>query len=283
MSDSAGVPDDAGVGESGNRFDGRVVVVIGAGQTPGLTIGNGRATAMLFARRGAHVVAVDRDRGTADETVAAISAAGHSAVARAADATDETAIAELLASVHREFGRIDVLHNNVGISISGNDAPVTDITVEAFDTVTAVNLRSMVIACKHVIDYMRRAGTGVIINISSVAAVLDYPYIAYKTSKAGVIALTRHLAIRYASDGIRANCILPGLMNTPMAIENRVAALGLSRAEVVAARDAQVPLRGKMGTGWDVAHAAVFLASDEARFITGVALPVDGGQTLKIG
>lgn len=283
MVDSAGVPNGAEVPEPGNRFDGRVVVVIGAGQTPGPATGNGRATAMLFARRGARVIAVDRDLGAAEETVAAISAAGHSAVARAADATDEAAIAGVLAAVHREFGRIDVLHNNVGISISGNDAPVTDITVEAFDTVTAVNLRSMVIACKHVIGYMRRAGTGVITNISSTAAVLDYPYIAYKTSKAGVIALTKHLAIRYAADGIRANCILPGLMNTPMAIENRIAALGLTRDEVIAARDAQVPLGGKMGTAWDVAHAAVFLASDEARFITGVALPVDGGQTLKVG
>ena len=273
----------AGDGPRSNRLDGRVVVVIGAGQTPGATIGNGRATAELFARRGAHVVAVDRDRAAARQTADAIAAAGFSAVAVEADATDEAAVADVFAAVHAEHGRIDVLHNNVGVSIAGNDAPVTDITVEAFDFVTAVNLRSMVTACKHVLGYMRRAGGGVITNISSTAAILDYPYIAYKTSKAGVVALTNHLAIRHAPDGIRANCILPGLMNTPMAIENRVAAMGLAREEVVAARDALVPLRAQMGTGWDVAHAAVFLASDEARFITGVALTVDGGQTLRIG
>lgn len=282
MADPGDAAESAADSGYGNRFDGRVVVVVGAGQTPGQTTGNGRATAMLFARRGAHVIAVDRDRAAAQETADLICAAGHSAIAVEADATDEGAIADLFAMLHRQFGRIDVLHNNVGISLSGNDAPVTEITVDAFDFVTTVNLRSMVIACKHAIGYFRQRGGGVITNISSTAAVLDYPYIAYKTSKAGVIALTSHLAIRYAADGIRANCILPGLMNTPMAIENRVSTL-TSREEVIASRDALVPLRGKMGTAWDVAHAAVFLASDEARFITGVALPVDGGQTLKIG
>jgi len=272
-----------GAADQAGRFDGRVVVIMGAGQTPGVTIGNGRATAELFARRGAHVIAVDRDLAAAEETAAAITAAGNSARAVQADAVDEDEVSNLFAWVHRQFGRIDVLHNNVGISISGHDAPVTEITVEAFDLVTTVNLRSMVIACKHVIGYLRDGGGGVITNISSAAAILDYPYIAYKTSKAGVVALTSHLAIRYATDGIRANCILPGLINTPMAIENRITELGLSREEVIAARNAQIPLRGKMGTGWDVAHAAVFLASDEAGFITGVALPVDGGQTLKVG
>ncbi|HEY1570614.1 MAG TPA: SDR family NAD(P)-dependent oxidoreductase [Pseudonocardiaceae bacterium] len=267
----------------GRRFTDRVVVVVGAGQTPGPTIGNGRATAHLFALEGAVVVAADRDPGAVAETVAEIEAAGGRAVARTVDATDEDGMRELFESTVREYGRIDVLHNNVGISISGNDAPVTEITVDAFDHVTAVNLRSMVIACKHAIPHFVAAGGGVITNISSTAAVLDYPYVAYKTSKAGVVALTSHLAIRYAPQGIRANCILPGLMNTPMAIENRITKLGLSREEVVARRDAQVPLRARMGTGWDVAHAALFLASDEAGFITGVALPVDGGQTLKIG
>ena len=266
-----------------HRFTGRVVVVVGAGQTPGPTIGNGRATAHLFAVEGATVVAADRNPGAAAETVAGIEAAGGRAVARTVDATDEADIRDLFARTMREHGRIDVLHNNVGISIAGGDAPVTDITVDAFDHVTTVNLRSMVFACKHVIPYLVEAGGGVITNISSTAAVLDYPYVAYKTSKAGVIALTSHLAIRYAPHGIRANCILPGLMNTPMAIENRIAKLGLSREEVVAQRDAQVPLRARMGTAWDVAHAALFLASDEAGFITGAALPVDGGQTLKTG
>jgi NAD(P)-dependent dehydrogenase (short-subunit alcohol dehydrogenase family) len=265
------------------RFTGRVVVVVGAGQTPGPTIGNGRATAQLFASEGATVIAVDRATDAVADTVAAITAAGGSAVAETVDATDETAMADLFTRTVDRHGRIDVLHNNVGISISGNDAPVTDITTDAFDHITTVNLRSMVTACKHVIPHFIAAGGGVITTISSTAAIADYPYVAYKTSKAGVVALTTHLAIRYAPHDIRANCILPGLMNTPMAVENRITKLGLTREEVVARRDAQVPLRGRMGTAWDVAHAALFLASDQAGFITGVALPVDGGQTLKVG
>ncbi len=141
----------------------------------------------------------------------------------------------------------------------------------------------MVLTCKHAIPVMRRQGGGAIVNISSVAAVAAYPYVAYKTTKAAVIALTQQVAIQHARDGIRANVILPGLMNTPMAIEPRVKATGKSRAEVVAERDSRVPLGRKMGTGWDVAQAALFLASDDARFITGAVLPVDGGSSLQVG
>ncbi len=265
------------------RFEGRVVVIIGAGQTPGATIGNGRATAELFGREGARVIAVDRDRDAAEQTAAAIRGDGGWARAEPADATDEAAIADLLERTHADLGRIDVLHNNVGISLSGGDAPITDIDLVAFEHITRVNLTSMVISCKHVIPYLRAGGGGVITNISSTAAILDYPYVAYKTSKAAVVALTSQLAIRHAADGIRANCILPGLMNTPMSVDTRARKLHLDRDELIRTRDAQVPLRAKMGTGWDVAHAAAFLCSDQAQFITGVALPVDGGQTLKIG
>jgi len=130
---------------------------------------------------------------------------------------------------------------------------------------------------------MREQQAGSITTISSIAALIDYAYISYKTSKAGVVALTQHVAITNARYGIRANVILPGLMNTPMAIENRIGVLAATREEVIARRDEQVPLRGKMGTAWDVANAALFLSSDEAQFITGVALNVDGGQALKIG
>jgi NAD(P)-dependent dehydrogenase (short-subunit alcohol dehydrogenase family) len=188
----------------------------------------------------------------------------------------------MIADCHAAFGRIDVLHNNVGVSLTGGDATIDEITSEAFDAVTSINLRGMVFTCKHVLPIMRAQRSGVIVNISSMAAWSSYPYVAYKTSKAGVIALTEQLAQANARHGIRANVILPGLMNTPMAIEARVAA-GMPRSEVIARRDAQVPLGGKMGTAWDVAHAAAFLASDKAGFITGIALPVDGGASVKRG
>ena len=134
--------------------------------------------------------------------------------------------------------------------------------------------------CKHVVPAMRSRGTGSIVNISSMAVLDQYPYVAYKASKSGVVAFTEQLAYSYAADGIRANVILPGLMDTPMAVDTRAREWGRSREEVAAERDARVPLGRKMGTAWDVAHAALFLASDEARFITGVTLPVDGGASV---
>lgn len=265
------------------RLKDRVAVVCGAGQTPGSTVGNGKAVALLFAREGARVLAVDRNLDAAQEVVDEISGGGGEAVAWQTDVTDEPAIAEMFEACMDRWGRVDVLHNNVGVSLTGGDAPITEIDREALRRVMEINLESMVLTCKHAIPIMRDQGGGVICNVSSIAAVIDYPYVAYRTSKAGVIALTQHVAIRNARFGIRANVILPGLMNTPMAIENRVGRDGKSRDDVVAERDAKVPLGGKMGTAWDVAEAALFLCSDTARFITGVALPVDGGQSLAIG
>jgi NAD(P)-dependent dehydrogenase (short-subunit alcohol dehydrogenase family) len=259
-----------------------VAVVVGAGQTAGQTIGNGRATAVLFGREGAHVVAVDRHLDAARDSVRAIKEQGGSAVALRADITVERDIEGFVSEAVARLGRIDILHNNVGVSLAAGDSPVADITSDAFDRVMAVNLRAMVMTCKHVLTVMQAQKSGVIVNISSIAALADYPNIAYKTSKAGVIALTENLALTYAPYGIRVNCILPGLMNTPMAIEPRVGRDGMTREQVIALRDSKVPL-GKMGTGWDVAEAALFLASPQAAFITGVALPVDGGQSLRIG
>ena len=261
----------------------RVALVMGAGQTPGATIGNGRAASLLFGREGATVVAVDRDLAAAEETSGQIVGAGGRAVALQADATDERSVAEVTARCVARFGRIDILHNNVGASLAAGDAPAVDVSGEAFDDVIRVNLKSALLSTKHVVPVMRAQRSGVIIYISSIAAIMDYPGVGYKTAKAGVIALMQNVAITNARWGIRANAILPGLINTPMAIEPRVGRDGLSREEVIAHRDAQVPLGGRMGSAWDIAHAAVFLASDNASFITGVALPVDGGQILKVG
>jgi NAD(P)-dependent dehydrogenase (short-subunit alcohol dehydrogenase family) len=265
------------------RLEGKVAIVLGAGQTPGQEFGNGRATATLFAREGARVLGADIDLERAKATAEEITAAGGQCLAHETDATDEHALEQLFARCLDEWGRIDILHLNVGVSLAGGDSVLTEITGEAFDRVMAINLKSMVLACKHVIPIMRAQQSGSVTTISSLAAFIDYAYISYKTSKAGVVALTQHVAISNAPYGIRANAILPGLMNTPMAVENRIGVLAQSREEVIARRDEQVPLRGKMGTAWDVANAALFLNSDEARFITGVALCVDGGQALKIG
>lgn len=256
-----------------------MAVVVGGGQTPGETIGNGRATAVLFAREGAQVVVADRNAASAQETVEMIRSEGGEAVSLVADVEVEDSLIELSRKTIEHFARIDVLHNNVGISIAGGDARVEDIDVEAFDRVTNVNLRGMVLTCKHVLPIMRDQRRGAIINVSSMAAWKPYPLIGYKTTKVGVIALTEQLAQQNARYNIRANVILPGLMNTPMAIESRVAQ-GTPREEVIELRDKQVPLGRKMGSAWDVAHAAAFLACDKAGFITGVSLPVDGGASV---
>ena len=167
--------------------------------------------------------------------------------------------------------------------MEGGDAPVTEITTEAFDKIIQVNLRSMVYSCKHTLPVMRRHKSGAIINISSMAAISSYPWVGYKATKTAMVELTRQIAFQNAEFGIRANVILPGKMDTPMAVDRRADAYSRPREEIAAERDATVPLRGKMGTGWDVAHAALFLASDEAGFITGVTLPVDGGASTRVG
>jgi len=264
-----------------SRLEGRVALVVGAGQTPGGTIGNGRATALLYAREGARVLAVDRDLDSARETAEKIAAEGGVCEPFQADITSEDEVQAAVAHCQHVLGRIDILHNNVGVSLEGGDAPVTSITTEAFNRIVDINLRGMVLTCKHTLPVMREQGAGAIVNISSMAAWSNYPLVAYKTTKAAVIALTEQLAAQNARYGIRANVILPGLMNTPMAIEARVKATGKSREEIIAERDSHVPLGRRMGTGWDVAYASLFLASDEARFITGVALPVDGGTHVR--
>ena len=270
------------------RLKDKIAIVVGAGQSPGEGMGNGRATVLRFAQEGAKVIAVDNNLASAEETAAMARQdararqAGGECIALEADVTKEASLAMMVEAVRQRFGRIDILHYNVGVSIAGGDAPLADITEAAFDRVATINLRGAIMACKHVLPVMRAQRSGVITMISSVAAWEQYPNVVYKATKAGMIAFTQQVAIQNAELGIRANVILPGLMDTPMAVDTRARATGKSRAEVAAGRDARVPLRHKMGTAWDVANAALFLASDEAGFITGVALPVDGGALVHI-
>lgn len=265
------------------QLQGKRSLVVGGGQTPGSTIGNGRATALLFAREGAEVVVADRELDRAKETAAEIVKAGAEAWAVQADVSDEDSVIEMANYARETMGGVDVLHHNVGIGVSAGDASVEDIDLEIFERMTRVNLTGMVATCKHIIPLMREQGGGSIVCVGSLASVTRYPYIAYKTSKAGVVSLVENIAYHQASAGIRANAILPGYMDTPMAIEAHVARNERSREQIYADRESRVPLRGKQGTAWDTANAALFLASDRAQFITGVALRVDGGQSLIVG
>jgi NAD(P)-dependent dehydrogenase (short-subunit alcohol dehydrogenase family) len=263
------------------RLAGKVAVVVGGGQTPGDTIGNGRATAILFGREGADVVVVDRELDRARDTEAAIRGEAGRATSVCADITREADCRRLVEDVVAAHGRIDVLHNNVGIG--AGDAGPTQLTEEVWDRIMTVNVKGLALTCKHVLPVMRRQMGGAIVNISSIAAVCSVGIVAYKTSKAAVNAFSHALALGNARYGIRVNVIMPGLIDTPMAIEGISRARGIGKDELRKERDAQVPLGAQMGTAWDIAHAALFLASDEARFITGVVLPVDGGQSARIG
>ncbi len=262
------------------RLKDKVAVIVGGGQTTGETIGNGRATAFRFAREGAAVLVVDRDLDSAEETVEAIDSEGGNASALAADATREADCGWIAKECLSRFGRIDVLHNNVGRS--EGDAATTELKEENWLALMDVNLKSAFLTCKHVLPVMRKQRSGVIINISSTSSVCSRQTLAYKTAKAGINAMTQNIAIENAAYGVRVNAILPGLMDTPMAIERRARERNVPRQTVRDERDAQVPL-GKMGTAWDVAAAAVFLASDEASYITGVLLAVDGGLSARVG
>jgi NAD(P)-dependent dehydrogenase (short-subunit alcohol dehydrogenase family) len=265
------------------RLKDKIAIVVGAGQSPGEGIGNGRATALTFAREGAKVLCVDHNLASAEETVGMIAAKSGVAAACKADVTRNAEIKAMVDDAMKRWGRIDILHNNVGVSLAGGDAELLAITEEAFDRCVAINLKSCILAAKHVIPIMRQQKSGSIINISSMAVITTYPYVAYKATKSAMVAFTEQLAYQNAQYGIRANVILPGLMDTPMAVDTRAREFKKTRAEVAAERDRQVPLRKKMGTGWDVANAALFLASDEADFITGVTLPVDGGASVRRG
>ncbi len=265
----------------GNRLKDKVAIVVGAGQSPGETIGNGRSTAILFAREGAKVMLVDNRLESAQETLAMIEEEGGVAFACQADVTRGEQCRHMVDRCLETWNRIDVLHNNVGIGERGKG--FLELAEAEWQRFMDVNLKSMFLTCQKVLPLMIGQGSGVITNISSIASLMSTDALAYKTTKAGVNALTQGLALQAAPHGVRVNAILPGLMETPMAIEGRVRAYGMAREEVVSLRDQKVPLKGGMGTGWDVAHAALFLASEDAKFITGVLLPVDGGQLARVG
>lgn len=265
------------------RLEGKRAIVMGAGQTPGDTIGNGRAIALLFAREGAEVLCVDRLGERAEETAAMIAAEGGRAFARQADVTKASDCLGVVAQAMERWGRIDILVNNVGIG-GGGDGPAHRVEEAAFDRILAVNLKGMWLMTKMALGVMREQGHGAIVNISSLAAVAGGIQVAYEVSKAGVNRLTTSIAQANARHGVRCNAIMPGLMDTPMAVAGIAAARGESQEAVRARRDAQVPLGGKMGSAWDTAYAALFLASDEAKFITGAILPVDGGMgSVRVG
>jgi NAD(P)-dependent dehydrogenase (short-subunit alcohol dehydrogenase family) len=264
------------------RLEGKTAVVVGGGQTPGATIGNGRATALLFAREGASVLVVDRRRDSAEETAQLIRDEGGTAHVHESDLSTEAACSGVADAAQKAFGgRIDVLHHNVGIG--AGDATPTRLTEEAWDTILDVNLKAMWLTCKHVVPVMRGQGGGSIVCVSSLASIASAGNLtAYKVSKAGVNALVQALASTNARHNVRANAILPGFIDTPMAVDAQARALGQDREALASARASMVPMQHQ-GTAWDVAYAALYLASDESAFVTGVLLPVDGGQSVRVG
>lgn len=262
------------------RLEGKVTIIVGAGQQPGETIGNGRATAERFAQEGATLLLVDVNGDFANATLEAVRQYDGQASTLVADITREDDCKAIAQTCIDRYGRIDVLHNNVGKSTG--DKRTTDLDVETWDTLMALNLKGMFMTCKHVLPHFVAQRSGCIINISSTSSLAARPTLTYKTSKGAINTMTQHIAMENAAYGIRANVILPGLIDTPMAIERRARERGVSRDVIRAERNALVPI-GRMGSAWDVANAAVFLASDEAQYITGVLLPVDGGLLVKRG
>jgi NAD(P)-dependent dehydrogenase (short-subunit alcohol dehydrogenase family) len=265
----------------GGRLEGKTAIVVGAGQTPGETIGNGRAISILFAREGAEVLCVDRVAARAEETAAMIVAEGGKAAAFEADVLKAADCSALVEAGKARWPRIDILVNNVGIG--GGDGPAHRVEEAAFDRIMGVNLKGMWLTIKAALPILREQEGGAIVNISSLASIAGGIQVAYEVSKAGVNRLTTSVAQSNARYGVRCNAIAPGLMDTPMAVAGIAGARGQTTEEVRAARNARVPLGGKMGTAWDTAYAALFLASDESAFITGIVLPVDGGMSSRIG
>jgi NAD(P)-dependent dehydrogenase (short-subunit alcohol dehydrogenase family) len=254
---------------AGPRLAGKVAIVTGAGSR-NEGIGNGRAAAILFAREGARVLLVDVERKAAEATLATITSEGGEGAVFVADLTRSDECRAMVDDAVRRWGRLDILDNNVGIGGAGT---VVETDETLWDRVMKVNVTTMMLTGKHAVPVMARTGGGAIVNISSISALRPRGLTPYSASKGAVIALTRAMAIDHAAQGIRVNCIAPGPVYTPM-----VYAGGMSD-ELRERRRRASPL-GLEGTGWDIGYAALFLVSDEARYITGVVLPVDGGVTI---
>lgn len=262
----------------GTRLAGKTAIVFGAGSSgPGW--GNGKATAVAFARQGARVIAVDIIAEAAEETSNIIKSEGGTVLALTCDVADLASVEATVARALNVYDAIDILHNNVGVVING--AP-PELDEESFKRALDINIGSVYRTTRCLLPHFLAKRGGSIINIASLAAIrfVGYPYFSYYASKAAIVQATSALAAQYAAHGIRANSILPGLIDTPL-IYRQIAGNYASIEEMVAKRNRAVPM-GNMGSAWDVAHAAVFLASDEAQFITGVALPVDGGQSVAV-
>jgi NAD(P)-dependent dehydrogenase (short-subunit alcohol dehydrogenase family) len=261
---------------------GKKAVVVGAGQPHHQLLGNGRAIAEVLAREGAEVCAIDMFKDRADETAKRITAAGGTAHAFHADISDPDDCAQLIADSHAAMGRIDVLVNNVGVNHS--DGPVLELEPDGWQEIFDINLRGMWLTSKAVIPLMKEQGGGAITNISTVGSrAVGGRLFAYSISKSGVNALTHFLAVEFAPFNIRCNAILPAFIATPHSMEGLVqAGVAASEEEIMARMHQRVPL-GRMGTAMDVANAALFLSSDEANFITGLEVPVDGGILAHVG
>ena len=260
----------------GNRIKGKVAIVTGAGSV-GQGVGNGKATAILFAREGASVLLVDRNLDAAEETRVLIEGEGGTCSTFRGDVSKSKDCSAMVDQCLITYGVVDILHNNVGIEIPGG---IEEISEEDWDRTLDVNLKSVFLTCKYVLPHMVCQGSGAIVNISSINGIRTLPALsgAYGASKAGMIALTREIAVEYGPKGIRANAILPGMMRTPFVEASLTNAWGGDVGDMMQIRDAMVPL-GKQGESWDVAHAALYLASDEAKYVTGTTLIVDGALT----
>lgn len=261
------------------RVEGKVAIVTGAGSA-GPGIGNGKAAAVVLAREGAKVVLVDLNRDAAEETQSIINDEGGRCVVCRADVSSAEDCKAVVACATKTYGAVDILHNNVGIEEAGG---LEDTSEESWDRTLAVNLKSVFLMCREAARPMKAQGSGAIVNISSINAIRTLPALslAYGVSKAGVIAFTREIAVEFAAIGIRANSILPGMMQTPFVVTSLTEAYGGDISVMTSQRDALCPT-GKQGDGWDVANLALFLASDEAKYITGTTVIVDGAQTCRI-